>query len=306
MPHLIAVHQLDPVLGVRRKAGQAQGARGDLVRGRSLAGKDDKLRAALLQMLLGKNGRVGTVEAQNIRAVHPTPIGFPPSGHVGQHARLVVRQLARVHFEPHMPLRRDPGAEPNIQRPARGMAGARPHMAAGHGHRQKQRRIVLNAQALNSIVAVAQPHPLRPLHDAEIDATAARGTAFNLHMGKLAAQPVEQRIRPPRLRRIRHRQNAVMIPFDIVDVMAAEDVADPGKEERLHRRQRHIQRHLLAAHDLILAPQCPIGMSAENIRIRIDHLRLEPDAEGHAEAFDVIDQRRQTIGIFARINLPIA
>ena len=48
------------------------------------------------------------------------------------------------------------------------------------------------------------------------------------------------------------------------------------------------------------------GCCAVEVAIRIDHLGFHPEAEIHAEAVDVVDQRGQAVGEFLGIHGPIA
>jgi hypothetical protein len=72
-------------------------------------------------------------------------------------------QLARVHLKAHMPLRRHPGAEADVEHPARCVAARGPDMGAGHHQRQEQRRIVLHLQAFQRVIGIRQPDPLGAL-----------------------------------------------------------------------------------------------------------------------------------------------
>jgi len=103
-------------------------------------------------VLFGDDRRVGTVEPQDVGALHPAAIGLPPGGDIAQHPGFVVGQFAWVHLEAHVPLRGDPGPEPDIQNAPGRMAFAGPDMAAGHRHRQEERGVVLDLQPLQRIV----------------------------------------------------------------------------------------------------------------------------------------------------------
>ena len=116
---------------------------------------------------------------------------------------------------------------------------------------QKKSCIMLDAQAFLGVVTVGQPNALCTLENAKINAPATRGAAFDFDMREVGAQAVNERIRPTGLRRIGHRQYAVMIPLDVVDIVVAQDRGHAVIKEIANRRQRHVQRLLLAAKDLI-------------------------------------------------------
>ncbi len=76
---------------------------------------------------------------------------------------------------------------------------ARADMAAGDGKRQEQRRVMLDAQPFQRVVAVRQPDALGALQDAEIDPTATRGAAFNLDLREIAHAAGRSAHRTPRV-----------------------------------------------------------------------------------------------------------
>ena len=96
-----------------------------------------------------------------------------------------------------------------------------------------------------------------------------------------------------------------MVPFDIVDVVVAQDRRHAIVEEITDLWQRHVQRLLLATQSLILRPQRPIGICAVDITVGIDHFRLKPETKRHAKPVDMFDQWRQSVRIFTLINRPI-
>ncbi len=185
------------------------------------------------------------------------------------------------------------------------MAAARPDVAATDGHRQEQGGVVLDAHPLQSIVAVRQPDPLCAFQDAEVDAPATGGAAFDLDLRKVGTQTVDQGITAARLICVGHRQDAVVVPFDVVDVVLRQDRGHAVVDEVADLGQGHVQGLLLAAQGLILGPERPVGMGAVDVAVRVDHLGLEPDAEGHALGLHMVDQRTEAIGIFARVDCPV-
>ena len=97
-----------------------------------------------------------------------------------------------------------------------------------------------------------------------------------------------------------------MVPFDIVDGIVAQHRGDTVVEQFLDLRQRHVQHQLLTPLYLVLRAQNPIGVGAVEVTIARDHLGLEPEAEMHPQALNMVDQRGQPLGVFARINDPVA
>ena len=50
----------------------------------------------------------------------------------------------------------------------------------------------------------------------------------------------------------------------------------------------------------------PIGMRAVQIAVRIDHFRLNPQAELHAQTVHMVDKRLQPVRELFGINVPVA
>ena len=50
----------------------------------------------------------------------------------------------------------------------------------------------------------------------------------------------------------------------------------------------------------------PVGMGPSQVGVGVDHLRLDPQAELHAEGADVVDERMQTLGVDVRVDVPVA
>ena len=113
---------------------------------------------------------------------------------------------------------------------------------------------MLDAHPLQSIVAVRQPDPLRAFQDAEVDAAATGGAAFDLDLRKVGAQTIDQGIAAARLICVGHRQDAVVVPFDVVDVVLRQDRGHAVVDEVADLGQGHVQGLLLAAQGLILGP----------------------------------------------------
>ena len=101
---------------------------------------------------------------------------------------------------------------------------------------------------------------------------------------------------------------AVHVPLDVVDRRARE-----------HRRQRvrdvvHDLGPRVVEHQLLpaLRPPAagdadrPVGVGAEQVAVRVDHLGLDPDAELQPQALDVPDQRLDPARQLAPVDDPVA
>ena len=73
-------------------------------------------------------------------------------------------------------------------------------------------------------------------------------------------------------------------------------------------RPTQIEDELVAAEHRLVAirGQRPVGMGPVQLAVGVDHLGLDPDAELHAEAGDVLDQRRQTLRVHVGRHDPVA
>ena len=185
-----------------------------------------------------------------------------------EHSGFVLRQLARVHLEAHMALGRDPGAQMHVEHAARRVAAARAHMAAGDAGRQEECGLVLDAQAFQRVVAVGEPDAVGARQDAEIDPAAARGAALDLDSGEVPAKAVEQIEGAAGLGRIRAGQHPVVVPFEVIDGVVAQQGADLRVEEIADLRIRHVERELVAPQRLVGRAEHPVGMGAAGVGVR--------------------------------------
>ena len=96
-----------------------------------------------------------------------------------------------------------------------------------------------------------------------------------------------------------------MVPFDVFDLVVRQNGADPVEKEIALDGQGHVQHHQLASEDLVLAAQRPVRVRAEDVAVRVDHFRLEPDSEFHALRADMPDERGKAVGVFSRVHLPV-
>ena len=110
-------------------------------------------------------------------------------------------------------------------------------------------------------------------------------------------------------RRPRLGDVAVHVPLDVVDRRA--------REHRRSARPRCGRRPRAAAKSstsccAALRPRAardadrPVGMGAEQVAVRVDHLGLDPQAELEPQAVDVPDQRLDPAGQLAPVDDPVA
>ncbi len=149
-----------------------------------------------------------------------------------------------------------------------------------------------------------------PLQDAEVDPAPARGAGLDVDLGMGSPDPVDQLVGaeglgpdPGPARGAagpggRSHQVPVVIPLHVGDVVGGQDGVDPLEQVLPNLGPAEVQHQLMAAqHRLVpVVDQGPFGMGPVEIRIGVDHLGFEPDAEVHAQGAHVVDDRVEPFG----------
>ena len=174
-----------------------------------------------------------------------------------------------------------------------GVGVRRADVAPHHRRWHQRRRVALDHLALQRVVAVARPHPLGPGEDAEVDPRPARRAALDLHAGVPCAQLVEQRVQGERLgvgagpagRRGGLHVVAVHVPLDEGDVVVAEQRVEATEHLGVGIGVGEVEHELVAGEHRLVAgvDQRPLRVGAVEVAVGVDHLRLDPDPELHAE-----------------------
>ncbi len=151
-----------------------------------------------------------------------------------------------------------------------------------------------------------QPDAMRAREDAEVDAAAARGAGLDLERGEVGAQAVEEGVGAAGLRGVGGGEDAVVVPFQIVDRVRPEDRGERGVQVVADLRAGHVEDTLVAPFDLVVRSEQPVGMRAGEVAVGIGHLGLDPEAEGHPLGVDVVDQGGEAVGPFAGVDGPVA
>ncbi len=86
---------------------------------------------------------------------------------------------------------------------------------------------------------------------------------------------------------------AVHVPLDVGDVVVREQGVEQTEHVGERLRPTEVEHELVAAeHRLVpIGRERPVGVVAEQVTVRVDHLGLDPDPELHPEPGDVVDQR---------------
>jgi hypothetical protein len=179
----------------------------------------------------------------------------------------------------------------------------------------EHRRAALDRLPLERVVAVAGPDAVGALQDRVVDPAAAARAALDLDVRMAGAQLVEQPVQRERLR-VRPRGAvgtaplhviAVHVPLDERDVVIAQQRVEVIEHVCVRTGMGDVQHQLLATEHRVVAGrrQRPLRVRAEQVAVRVDHLRLDPDPELHPERADVVDQRGETRRVHLGRHRPV-
>ena len=229
-----------------------------------------------------------------------------PLVRVDPHTEFVERRLwflEQVPFDAQMPEERHRHAHLLARRTVGGMRGARAHMFADHLRRHEKRRVALDVRAFDRIDAIRRPDAVGEREDREVDAAAAGRAAFDLQAGVRGFEVAEDAVdgeclpmhgRSAGARRHRFGHVFVVVPLDVVDAEFADKRIHAAVHIAVGLRVRQVDDLLVAAlhrQAMRRGAQHPVGVLSVHVRIGIDHLRLEPQAELHAFGVHVVGER---------------
>ena len=148
---------------------------------------------------------------------------------------------------------------------------------------------------------VGVPEAADLLDHTQVDAAAARGAGLPLHLGEASAESVQQAVVGQGLlvdgRRAAVglgtglKQVTVVVPLDVVDAAGLQNLGHGLQHVVEGLGVGQVQDQLIALQLRVPGgcPHDPLRMVTEGVRIRIDHLRLEPEAELHPQFVDIIN-----------------
>ena len=163
----------------------------------------------------------------------------------------------------------------------------------------------LDVLAGQGVGHVGGPEALDALDHAEVDPAAAGRARLPVDAGVGRAQVVEQPVEarasagapPPRRRggAAGLEQVAVVVPLDRVDGVGGEHGADLVEDVLAHLVAGEVEDQLVTVQQRhpVAGGEDPVGVVAVEVGVGVDHLRLEPEPELHAEPAHVVDQRRR-------------
>ena len=103
-------------------------------------------------------------------------------------------------------------------------------------------------------------------------------------------------------------QVAVVVPLEVGDVVLLEQAQQRVAHVGVGARAPGGRAPAGAATRAAVAPaaQHPVGVGAREVGVLVDHLRLDPQPELHAEPLDLVDQRVQALRPHLRVDGPVA
>ena len=126
-------------------------------------------------------------------------------------------------------------------------------------------------------------------------------------------QPVERRdvlvhAGPPRVGGAGLEQVAVVVPLQVGDVVVGEQRVEPLEQVLPGAVVREVEHVLLPRGNgqLVAPAEDPVGMPPGELAVEVDHLGLDPEAELHAEAAHLLDERPEARGPHALVDEPVA
>ena len=98
-----------------------------------------------------------------------------------------------------------------------------------------------------------------------------------------------------------------MVPLHRVDRVRRQHRADLLEDVLAHLGPGQVEHQLVALEQRhpVAGREDPVGVLAEEVGVRVDHLGLEPEAELHAEPVDVLHQGSEALGPDGRVHPPV-
>ena len=176
-------------------------------------------------------------------------------------------------------------------------------MFTDHFRRYEQRGVALDVGAFHWINAVGSPNAVGYFENAEVHAATAGRAAFDFKSRVRGLQIGENAIYGKRLlvhcrasgaRGDGFGDELVVIPLDVVDAEFANELVHCAVNVVVGVRIGQVYDLLSTSlhwQTAFSGFQHPIGMRAEQVGIRVDHFRLEPQAKFESLAMHIIGER---------------
>ena len=175
--------------------------------------------------------------------------------------------------------------------------------------RKPREEPALHGYPADRVDIVAGPEAVDIARHPGVRTPAPAGAAFYFHRWMRGPEPREQSIGPGDLCRSACRgEIAVVIPLEIADRHLAQQCIEHAEQIIADVIAAQIEDQLVTRSRALAAGlgQHPIGVSAVQIAVRVDHLGFDPQAEFHPQAADLVGERLQAIRVFDRVAGPVA
>ena len=233
-----------------------------------------------------------------------------------QHCGLGRAQVAGIELDAQVAGQRHRGAKIHALAAASGVRRRRAHMRAHHLGREELQVAALNCQPRQRVDVVAGPDPVAVAQHRKVDTAAAARAAFDLNAGVGRAQPRQQGVDRMHLGPVAGQaagqtgggEVAVVVPFQVFDGVSGQQRRDLAEQVIRRLGPGDVQHQLVACTQQRPAGQLqrPIRMSTVELAVGVDHLGLDPQAEAHAQAVDMMDQITQALRELALVGPPVA
>ena len=249
--------------------------------------------------------------------VEEGPVGLVEVHPAAQRRQFLLREVRDVPFDAVVAKERGGSTEVKAVAAPRGVRGGpadvSSHQLVGH----KESGVGLVVEPFQRIYAVTCPDPVGPVQHGKVHACPAGGTGLDFQAGVMLLEGFHQPVHGtgvfvhrclPRGRAGGVKQVAVVIPLDVVDRVLIQDAVHRLENVIPRGRKGQVQDLLLAGRNGHPAVhlQYPLGVGPGQFAVRIDHLRLKPEAELHSEAADVVDDRAEAIRPDGPVHTPVA
>ncbi len=306
---------LDAIAPVGVEAGQLQRRWRETRRRRELRKGHDRLGSIRCVDTVRAVG-IFRIEADHVARMQQRSETLVEFDQPGQRGPAIRVGASHVPLHAEMPEHGRGAAERECVNTAGGVCSGGPDVCPHHLRRNQHRRAALDGLAFERIVAVAGPDTLGAAQDLVVDSAATARTRLELDVGVPTPQFVEQGVQRNRLL-VRARGTgcsrtlhvvAVHVPLHVADVVIGEECVELAEHVGERLGARKVEHQLVAPeHRFVsLGGERPVRMRAVQLAVGVDHLRLDPDPELQTQAGDVLDQRRQPVGVRIGRHHPIA
>ena len=183
-------------------------------------------------------------------------------------------------------------------------------MGAHGGLRIEVTEALLDIQALDRVRVVGAPDLGRIAEHAQVEPVAAGGAALEEDLFSRPEDPAQHLIQAqdiPVGLGAQGNAMAVHVPFHIGDRGGVQHTGHIFHDVVPDLLLRQVQQQLMAAQDRLEAVgEGPFRVGPVEVGIRVDGLRLEPEAEPHPQALHLVPQALEAVGQFFHIHIIVA